>query len=173
MNPSGLRSCLLVANHQSFFDVFAFDAFIPLEIRFVVKKWLLRIPLLGYAIRNSEHIIVDGNDGLALRRALELMRAGRSICIFPEGSRFNDGRVHKFKEGAAWLAIALQATCVPLTVSGSGSVLPPGARIANPGRRMRIKLGVPIEAAGLRSEDRAHLIRQLEDAVRSAFLAEL
>jgi 1-acyl-sn-glycerol-3-phosphate acyltransferase len=139
----------------------------------VVKKWLLRIPLFGYAIRNSEHLIVDRSDGLALRRALELMHAGRSICIFPEGSRFNDGRVHKFKEGAAWLAIALQATCVPLTVSGSGSFFPPGARIATPRGRMRIKLGRPIEAAGLRSEDRARLTRQLEDAVRSAFIAKL
>jgi 1-acyl-sn-glycerol-3-phosphate acyltransferase len=172
-NLCGLRSCLLVANHQSFFDVFAILAFTPLELRFVSKKWLLRIPLFGCVLRNSEHIIVDRSYGFALRRAFELIRAGRSICIFPEGSRFNDGRVHEFEEGAAWLAIALQATCVPLTVSGSGSFFPPGRRIATPGGRMLLKLGIPIEAAGLGSKDRARLTRQLEEAVRSGLIAGL
>jgi 1-acyl-sn-glycerol-3-phosphate acyltransferase len=174
-NLAGLHSYVLVANHQSFFDVFAVVAFLPGEIRFLAKRFLLKIPLFGYAMRHSEHIIVGKGaaGGAAILKAAEVMRAGRSICIFAEGRRFNDNRIHRFKAGAACLSIALQATCVPLTFSGSGAFFPLGAKFVIPGGRMRMSLGRPISTAGLRNEDRARLTRRLEDAVRAAFVVEL
>jgi 1-acyl-sn-glycerol-3-phosphate acyltransferase len=171
-NLAGLDSCILVANHQSFFDIFAAIAFIPGQVRFVAKRELLKIPVLGYALNNSEHIVIDRQSGgSAIRKALKVMRAGRSIFVFAEGHRFSDNCVHEFKDGAAWLAIALKATCIPLTFSGTAAFFPRKAKVVVPGGRMRMTLGKPISAAGLR--DRAELTRRLEEAVRAGFVTEL
>lgn len=173
-NLAGLDSCVLVANHQSFFDIFATIALIPREVRFVAKKELLKIPLIGYALRHSEHVVIDRQaGGSAIRNALKVMRSGRLMCVFAEGHRFSDNRVHEFNDGAAWLAIAAKVPCVPLTFSGTAAFFPRRAKVVVPGGRMRMTLGKPIAAAGLRSEDRAELTRRLEEAVRASFITEL
>ena len=62
-NIAGLKSYILVANHQSFFDIFALAAYLPGEPRFVAKKELLRIPVIGYALQHSGHVIIDRESG--------------------------------------------------------------------------------------------------------------
>src|SRR5271170_3270313 len=84
-NLAGLDACILVANHQSFFDIFAAIAFIPGQVRFVAKKELMKIPLMGYAIRNSEHVVIDRESGGgAIRKAVKIIRSGRRMCVFAE-----------------------------------------------------------------------------------------
>jgi 1-acyl-sn-glycerol-3-phosphate acyltransferase len=171
-NLAGLDSCILVANHQSFFDIFASLAYLPGHVRFVAKRELLRIPVLGYALKHSEHIVIDRVAGRsAIRKALTVLRRGRSLVVFAEGTRSTDNRIHEFKDGAAWLAIALNATCVPMSFSGSGAFFPRKAKVVVPGGRMRMTLGRPISAAGLR--DRGELTRRLEEAVRAGFVTEV
>ncbi|HVA79686.1 MAG TPA: lysophospholipid acyltransferase family protein, partial [Candidatus Binataceae bacterium] len=148
-NLAGLRSYLVVSNHQSFFDIFAVAAFMPGAIRFVAKKELLKIPVLGYALNNSCHIVIDRQaGGKEIRRAIEVTRMGYSICIFAEGHRFNDNRVHEFEDGAAWLAILAKQPVVPMAISGSGRFFPRRAKIVVPGGTMRMRIGQPIATAG-------------------------
>jgi 1-acyl-sn-glycerol-3-phosphate acyltransferase len=104
---AGLKSYVLVSNHQSFFDIFAICAWMPGEPRFVAKQELGKIPVLGSAMRRSGHIMIDrAKGGQAIRKALKIAREGFSIVVFAEGTRFSDNRVHPFNDGAAWLAIA-------------------------------------------------------------------
>ena len=113
-NLRGLKSYILVANHQSFFDIFAVLAYLPGDTRFVAKKELMKIPVVGYAMAHNGHVIVDRQGGgRSIRRALEAARKGNyPICVFAEGHRHNDGHVHGFEEGAAWLAILSKAASV-------------------------------------------------------------
>jgi 1-acyl-sn-glycerol-3-phosphate acyltransferase len=165
----GLKSYVLVANHQSFFDIFAVVAFLPGHIRFVAKKELLRIPFVGYALKHNGHIIVDRQrGGKSIRHALAAARDNYPICVFAEGHRYNDGHVHEFSDGAAWLAVTARLPCVPTAISGSGAFFPRGAMIVVPGGTMKMKILPPISTADLRSADRAELTRRLEQAVRSA-----
>jgi 1-acyl-sn-glycerol-3-phosphate acyltransferase len=169
-NLTGLRSFVLVTNHQSLIDILAIIAYVPGEARFVAKKELLRIPFIGYTIRRARHIVIDRRaGGRTIRRALETARRGYFICTFAEGHRFADNSVHKFNEGAAWIAIATKLVCVPAAIIGSGAVLPPGALLVSPGARMVIRLGKPIETANLANPDRTQLTARLEDAVRAEF----
>jgi 1-acyl-sn-glycerol-3-phosphate acyltransferase len=169
-----LGPCVMVANHQSMFDIVAILAFFPGEPRFLAKKELLKVPLVGYAMRRSGHIMVDRQrGGNTIRRAIQVSRLGYSICVFAEGTRFSDNRVHEFNDGAAWIAIATRRPCVPIAISGSAAIFPRGAHVVVPGRRIRIRIGTPIETQGLRSEDRAALTRRLEDSVRAMFITEL
>ena len=166
-NLAGFKSCVLVANHQSFFDVFAMLAYFPVEVLFVAKKELLKIPAVGYTLARSEHIVIDrDNGGRSIRRAVEALRDGWIVTIFPEGERFNDGDVHAFDDGAAWLAILGQRPVVPMAITGSGRVFPKKALMVMPGGEIRYRIGRPIPTQGLHSADRAELTRRLEDEIR-------
>lgn len=166
----GLKSYVLVANHQSFFDIFAVAARLPGDTRFVAKKELLKVPLVGRAMERNGHIIVDRErGGKAIRRALAAARDNYPVCVFAEGRRFNDGRVHEFSDGAAWLAITAGLPCFPMAICGSGAILPRGAKVAIPGGRMKLKILPAIPAEGLKSADRAALTRGLQAAVSAAF----
>jgi len=171
---AGLKSYVLVSNHQSFFDIFAICAWMPGEPRFVAKQELGKIPVLGLAMRRSGHIMIDrARGGRAIRKALKLAREGFSIVVFAEGTRFSDNRVHPFNDGAAWLAIATRQKCVPMAISGTASFFPRGARIVRPGRRMRMAIGPAIDTTQLRGDDRESLTRQLEESVRALFRTEV
>ncbi len=174
-NLRGLKSYVLVANHQSFFDIFAVVGYLPGETRFLAKRELFRIPLIGYAMARNGHILIDRKrGGKAIRHALEAARdENYPICVFAEGHRFNDGRVHEFNEGAAWLAITAGLPCVPMAIGGSGAFFPRGAKIVLAGGTMKMKILPPIPTEGLKSADRIMLTRGLEDSVRSVFEAEL
>ncbi len=178
-NLRGLKTYVLVANHQSFFDIFAVLASLPGDTRFVAKKELLKIPVVGYAMVHNGHIIVDRQGGgRSIRRALEAARNGNyPICVFAEGHRYNDGQVHEFNEGAAWIATMAKLPCVPLAISGSGAFFPRKARVVVPGGTMRMTLLPPImppePTERAKSGDREALTRKLEESVRSAFLPEL
>lgn len=178
-NVRGLKSYVLVANHQSFFDIFAILAYMPGDTRFVAKKELLKIPVVGYAMAHNGHVIVDRQGGgRSIRRALEAARKGNyPICVFAEGHRYNDGQVHEFNDGAAWIATMANLPCVPMAINGSGAFFPREAIVPLAGGRMRMTLLPPImpfeEGERSKGADRAALTHKLEEAVRSAFVPEL
>ncbi len=173
-NLAGLKSFVLVSNHKSFFDIFAVAAFMPGEPRFVAKKELLKIPVVGYAIQHGGHVIIDRDaGGQAIRKAIHIIRSGIDMCVFAEGHRFNDNRVHDFEDGAAWLAILSKLPAVPMSISGSGLIFPRGAKVVTPGCAMRMTIGKPIATEGMRSADRTELTRRLEEAVRATFTTEV
>jgi 1-acyl-sn-glycerol-3-phosphate acyltransferase len=173
-NLDGLKSYVLVANHQSFFDIFASAAFMPGEPRFVAKKELLKVPLVGFAMKRGGHILIDREaGGQAIRKAIKIIQSGLDVCVFAEGHRYNDNRVHEFEDGAAWLAILSKLPAVPMSISGSGRFYPRGAIFVTPGLTMRMKIGKPIPTENMRSSDRTELTRKLEEAVRATFTTEV
>jgi 1-acyl-sn-glycerol-3-phosphate acyltransferase len=173
-NLAGLGQYVLVCNHQSFFDIFAITGYMPGKMRFVAKKELLQIPVLGYAMDHGGHVIIDRQaGGKQIRKAVETLRAGFSLCVFAEGHRFNDNRVHEFSDGGAWLAILAQMPVVPMAISGSGAFFPRLAKVVIPGGKMRMTIGRPIDTAGMKSGDREEVTRRLEAEVRAMFVEEI
>ncbi|HUA33575.1 MAG TPA: lysophospholipid acyltransferase family protein [Candidatus Binataceae bacterium] len=169
-NLTNLTPCLLVSNHQSFFDVFTMLAFMPINTRFVAKKELLKFPAFGYALQHSDNVVIDREaGGRTIRHAIHVLRSGLNLGIFPEGHRFTDGRVHEFEDGTAWLAILSQKPAVPMAIGGSGLILPPSAAVVSPGRILRIAIGTPIPTAGMRKDDRAELTSRLHEEVSKLY----
>lgn len=170
----GLGQYVAVSNHQSLFDILAVIRYAPGEMRFVAKKEIQQVPLVGFVLYRSENIVIDRHaGGKAIRRALAIARRGYSICVFAEGHRYSDNRVHDFSDGAAWLAAVTKLPCVPLAISGTAALMPRGAWFVIPGRRIRMTFGKPIAVGAARGHDRGELTRQLEAAVRTAFAAEV
>jgi 1-acyl-sn-glycerol-3-phosphate acyltransferase len=165
-----LGSFILVANHQSMFDILALLAYFPRPIRFVAKKELLKIPVFGFALKHGNHIVVDREaGGQAVRKAIDVAKSGLCIVFFAEGHRFSDNHVHRFNPGAAWLALQTRLPCVPMAISGSLAIMPRGAKVVRPGRTMRVIVGAPIDTESLAASERNKLTRQLEQAVRELF----
>jgi len=173
-NLAGLGPFVLVSNHQSFFDIFAIVSLMPGDYRFVAKKELLKIPLVGYAMNKGDHIMIDRQaGGREIRKVVAIARKGYNIAVFAEGHRFNDNRVHKFEDGAAWLAILTKLPVVPMAISGSGAFFPRLAKAVIPGGKMRMRLGAPIRTTELKSADRERLTAQVEESVRAMFETEV
>src|SRR5260370_10750887 len=89
-NIAGLKSFVAVANHQSFFDIFALAAYLPGEPRFVAKKQLRKIPAVGYAMEHGGHGLIDPEfGGKGIRKALAIIRPRFNLWAFPEGHPFH------------------------------------------------------------------------------------
>lgn len=171
-NLAGLEGYVVVSNHQSAFDIFALLGYLPRWTRFVAKKELLRIPAFGIALKGAGHIVIDRRQGgKEIRNAARFSKAGFAIVFFAEGTRFSDGQVHPFNEGAAWLGLLTRLPCVPLAITGSAAVFPRGAFAVRPARMIKLDFGKPIETTHLRGRDRAELTRELEARVRELFEA--
>jgi 1-acyl-sn-glycerol-3-phosphate acyltransferase len=169
-NLQGVGPFVLVSNHQSLLDIVTVLLLIPHEMRFLAKREIKKVPMIGFTLERSGNIVIDrASGGRAIRRALEVAQHGYSICVFAEGHRFSDNRVHEFNEGAAWLAIATKLPCIPMAINGTAEVMPRGAKLGRPGRRIRLVLCQPISTVGLKSADRRQLTERLQKEVSAAF----
>lgn len=112
---------VVVANHQSLLDPFLLYA-LPLTFKWVVKKWVFRVPLLGLALRVGGHIAAAPRETLPACR--EELRSGLSIIIFAEGTRSPDGSLQSFKMGAFRIAAASGVRILPIVIDGTRQILP-------------------------------------------------
>ncbi len=103
------RAYVVAANHESYSDILVLLASLPLSVRFLTKRSIFRVPVLGWSIRAAGFVPVDrGNRARGIstfEAALRLLKAGRSLVIFPEETRSRTGELLPFKSGAALLAL--------------------------------------------------------------------
>lgn len=128
--------CLIVANHQSAWETLAFLIMIP-DVAIVAKRELVSIPVVGWFLRRSPMIIIDRSNGSqALRTMIDESRAaiaqGRSILMFPEGTRGEIGAPVQFKRGVELLYAKLGLPVLPVAVN-SGLFWPMGSSAQRPG----------------------------------------
>jgi len=142
--------CMFIANHGSMVDIWVMFTFMPASARFVAKQELFKIPVFGWVLRASGCVAIDrGRRQEAIRSlqsAGEQIRAGRSVVLYPEGTRSKDGRLGPFKKGAFHLAVKAGVPVVPVSIRGSFEMLPPGSWRVNPGV-IDVQLDAPIDVA--------------------------
>lgn len=161
---------IYASNHSSMFDIWALSATLPDSVRFVAKKELFKIPLLGPAMRSAGHIPIDREARKkafeAYNEAARTIKRGVTPVVFPEGTRSRTGELLPFKNAPFGLAIAAQVPVVPIYVHHTFEILPKGAWRLRP-RPIRLLIGKPISTTGLGPEDR----ERLRDEVRAAMVA--
>jgi 1-acyl-sn-glycerol-3-phosphate acyltransferase len=172
------RPLVIASNHQSWFDIFLLAAVLPGSLRFVAKKELSRIPLLGRAMKQAGHVFIDRQNRQAAfgtyDEAAEGIRRGISAVVFPEGTRSRTGELQPFKKGPFVLAIAARVPLVPAYCAGTFTLLPKGHwRIRS--HPVALMFGRPIDTTGMVYDDRERLmvearraIEQLRDDARRA-----
>jgi len=154
------RPQILVANHNSWFDVLAVSR-IPGRYLFVAKKELSRVPIFGTAVGGCGHIFIDRKDR---NRAFDALTVARqrledespTIIMFPEGTRSDDGQLQPFKKGAFVLALQAGVDVIPAAIYGSRDVMRKGSMLIRPGT-IRIRFGEPISVQDLEVAHRNEL----------------
>lgn len=164
--PAG-RAVVYMMNHQSNCDPPAVVGCLP-PVLILVKKEFFRVPILGRAMRLRGFIPVDRKSREqaigAIRKAVESLKSGKSILVFPEGTRSPDGRLLPFKKGVFLMAIQAGVPVVPVSISGSRRVMPKGKFAMRPGV-VRITFHNPVETRHLSTDGLLQLQRQVREAI--------
>lgn len=160
---------ILVANHESWFDVFALAATLPVDYRFVGKKELSEIPVFGPAWLAAGHYAIDRSDRQAaiasLDRVGSRMRKGRhTVVLFPEGTRSKDGTMGAFKKGAFVMAINAGVPIVPVAILGSRRIMPKGSWSVR-GGEILVRVGQPIPTEDYAVDRRGALTTVAREAI--------
>lgn len=163
-------SYVFVANHQGDFDIFLIYAFLGHSFRWMMKKSLRNIPLVGKACESSGQIFVDKSGPKAIHRTYEkacrILQGGTSLMVFPEGARTFTGHMGLFRKGAFQLADELQLPVVPLTLDGPFDVLPRMARSPFPHwHRLTLRIHPPIYPIGKGKENEQYMLGKAYDAI--------
>jgi 1-acyl-sn-glycerol-3-phosphate acyltransferase len=166
INTSG--AYVFVSNHVSYMDTPVIFANIPVQFRFMAKKELFSLPFIGTHLKRAGHISVPLEAKAYLRVLTEAGRLvrerGISLLVFPEGGRSETGELIEFKDGAAYLAIKAGAPIVPVGLTGMYDILPMHSVHMRAGH-VTLRIGEPIETAGMTLHDRGRLTQQLRDRV--------
>jgi 1-acyl-sn-glycerol-3-phosphate acyltransferase len=161
---------IYMTNHQSYFDIFALLAYLPVDFKFILKQELMRIPFLGLAMRKAEYIGIQREDPRkaiqSINQAAEKIKHGTSVVIFPEGTRSIDGRLQPFKKGGFNLALKAGCDIVPVTINGSHRIVPKGSLTINKGQ-FSMHIGKPISVKGFSKRNLIQLMDRVREAMRN------
>lgn len=142
---------VFMANHESWLDIPALLAAIPVQVRFLAKKSLFKVPFLGWAIAAMGFIPVDRENRREAVRSFEeaaaRIRRGRSVLLFPEETRSMDGNLLPLQRGGFLIAIKAGIPIVPVGIEGAGRCLGKHNYLIRPGT-VTVRFGDSIPTAG-------------------------
>lgn len=164
------RPGVVVVNHLSYFDTY-FICLLPVHnLVFAVRAWPFRLLWYRWFMQRAGYLNVESWE---LERILAAGQAAlddrASLVFFPEGHRSRDGRVQRFYNGAFRVAHNSGAPVIPLCLSGTDRLLPPGRWYLTP-TRIRLQFLPPVDPAQFTGETAA---RELQRSVRQQMAAAL
>lgn len=169
--PSG-ESIIFMSNHQGNFDILALFQAIPRRFAWIAKEELFRIPVFGHSMARAGYVPLkrDATSGRqavkSIERAAALIREGRSVVVFPEGTRTDDGSLLPFKQGGFLLAARAGVPIVPVTINGSMGVNPKTRLAIHPGT-IRVTFADPVPTAGIAAKERVLLMENVRRAIEA------
>ena len=167
---------IFVSNHQSMMDIKLSLACIPTNISFISKDTIFRVPILGAYMKVSGHIPIQrGEDRKAyetLLTAVKKLTAKKSLVVFPEGTRSEDGQLGTFKRGISLIILKSGRRVVPMAICGSNQFMPKRGWLSHPEKRyVKINFGKPLSFDNSRT-DREYTI-QVTNQLRNEVLGLL
>lgn len=164
---------IFMSNHQSGFDILALLAAMPRPINWIAKKELFDIPVFGSSMRRGGYIPLDRGDG---RKALKSMddaadaiREGKSVVMFPEGTRTQDGKLLPFKRGGFILTRKAAVPVIPVTINGSGRINPANQiRLYSGDIKIVLHPALNLPADLRRSEAETWMMENVRNSIESA-----
>ncbi len=169
------KPVVFMANHQSNFDIplimHAVGLWYP---AFMAKQSLLDVPFFGACLRVGGHIGVDRESPRkairSIAKAVAVACAGRSLVVFPEGTRNKDPRaLGRFRAGGAVIALRTGLPVVPLVLEGSADLLPSGRWTLGTRKNVYLRALPPVDPATYAKEEKDKLNNALRDAMEHAY----
>ena len=155
------------ANHQSAMDIPLLYTNLPMQFRIIAKLELFKYPFMGWHLRRSGQIPIDETDMRSnlrsIQRAVETVKSGMPVVVFPEGGRSPDAVIRDFKPGAFRIATKAGVPIIPMAIVGTFEVLRMNSFVIRPGR-LQLVIGQPITAEGYANRE----LDKLSDRVKAA-----
>ncbi|MDP8225742.1 MAG: lysophospholipid acyltransferase family protein [Candidatus Lernaella stagnicola] len=152
-NVDPQRTYVVVVNHRSHLDTTVLYVQSPVPIRMLAKASLFKIPVLGWCMTLAGQVPVHRDEGktdmVRLERDVDrlILEAGRSLCVFPEGTRQQPGEFGDYKMGAFIMAKEFDLPILPVSVEDTGKILP--AKIVRFRKgEVKLRFHPPIAAEG-------------------------
>ena len=170
-NVSNEKPSIYMPNHASMVDIPILIHMLPVDLRFIFKKSITLVPLVGWAIVAMGMVPIDrGNRGKAresLRKAGERIRGGFHILVFPEGTRTRDGELLPFKKGGLVLALQESIDIVPVSLRGVRKLCSRNSIIPSAGT-IEMVIHPRIQTQQFSYDDRNKLMTELRDTISSS-----
>jgi 1-acyl-sn-glycerol-3-phosphate acyltransferase len=164
-----------MANHSSLIDTPALFAYLPHPFRIMAKRELFYVPFMGWHLWTAGHFPIDRRNArktvASLRRVIEGVRNGRSLAVFPEGTRTPDGRLQAFQSGVFKIAVKAGVPIVPVTIRGTFELLPKTTLAPRPGR-VDVMLGEPIDTTDYNDKRLDDLIARTKAVIQQTLDAD-
>ncbi len=139
------------------------------DVRMMAKAELKRFPVLGWSMWMAGFVFIERKSPASARRSLEegaaAVRNGKSIVVFPEGTRSPDGQLLEFKKGGFLLAIRAGVPVVPIAIRGSREILPKHTLLPRAGT-IEVRFGAPIPTAELGLDRKVELADRTREVIR-------
>jgi 1-acyl-sn-glycerol-3-phosphate acyltransferase len=168
---------LLLINHQSFIDPLVVAVALKRPVSYLARHNLFDVPVIGWILKNAYVMPIrrESAGTESIRAAVERLKQGYLVGIFPEGTRSRDGHLQEIKPGFLAIVRRGQVPVIPIAVAGAGQAYPRGALLTRP-VTVRVVVGDPItveEAAGLTQRGREgeflnRITRDLQNCLEQA-----
>lgn len=161
--------CLFVCNHQSNFDIPILVKSLDRMAGFIAKKELAKIPVLSKWIIEVGSILIDRNNPRealkGIKAGIDSLKNGKSLIVFPEGTRSKNGEVLEFKAGSMKLAIKAGVKIVPISINGSTNIMKSGSFKINSGD-VFVNILKPIDVKDFTKEEQKSMSSYVENLIR-------
>ena len=168
LEPAG--TYVYMANHCSLVDIPAMFAYLPYQFRIMAKKELFYVPFMGWHLWTAGNFPVDRGDprktARSLRNVVEGVRNGKSLAVFPEGTRSTDGKLQEFKPGSFKIAVRAGVPVVPVAIRGTHEILPKHSLVPRPGK-VEVIIGKPVCTRDSSEKDVRILMETVHRAIES------
>lgn len=166
---------IYMSNHQGSYDIFALLSCLPVQFRWIAKKELFSIPILGWAMGAANYISIDRSGRRkaleSIERAASKIKGGVSVVIFPEGTRSRDGSIQPFKRGGFTLALKSGVPIIPITINGSRDVMPRDSMRVQPGE-IRVNIDRAIQTTPFSLRERNVLMEKVRETIEKNLTAD-
>lgn len=158
---------VMVANHVSYLDPLYIGTIFPRKLNFMAKKESFSFFLLRWLLINLGAFPVnrDKSDIGAVKKAINILREGKVLALFPQGGRKQDVHLTEIKQGASYFAVKTNTPILPVYIKGTDNVMPKGGILIRPAK-VEIYIGQLIEVSDINSINQEDKITILTEKVK-------
>lgn len=160
---------IVMSNHSSYLDIPVLFSLLPYNLYFIAKKELEKVPFLGFYMNRVGMIFIDRGNNQAARESMEqageIIRNGKCVVIFPEGTSKAGAEIGPFKKGGFFLTQNAKVPILPIRIKGTSSIWPSHNNLNLNKGNVEVNIGAPIDIVPKNKEEVDELTNKVRETI--------